>query len=225
MGNRCVITTRENYKNNGVGVYLHWNGGRDSVEGFLEYMKLRGFRSPKEDESYAWARLCQVIGNYFGGGLSIGVDKTSHLDTCGDNGVYLIDGWNIVGRVNYDGPEQREYDLNEMLEAIDDAQPASEKVGKDFLSAAEVPVKSLRIGDKVFLKDFVYDRYFLCEVAGFGEHRCVNGRNVSGVPYVYQYDSGPDNINNYLFDQKYRVIRHSEENADQMQGDDPEPLF
>lgn len=30
MGNRAVITTKENWAHGGVGVYLHWNGGRDS---------------------------------------------------------------------------------------------------------------------------------------------------------------------------------------------------
>lgn len=79
MGNRAVITTRDNFRSNGVGVYLHWNGGRDSVEAFLKYMKLRRFRTPDSD-SYGWARLCQVIGNYFGGTLSIGVDRVDYLD-------------------------------------------------------------------------------------------------------------------------------------------------
>lgn len=30
MGNRAVITTEEKQ----IGVYLHWNGGRDSVQAF-----------------------------------------------------------------------------------------------------------------------------------------------------------------------------------------------
>ena len=37
MGNRAVITTEKNFENNGVGVYLHWNGGYDSVSAFLKY--------------------------------------------------------------------------------------------------------------------------------------------------------------------------------------------
>ena len=49
MGNRAVITTRENFENNGIGVYLQWNGGRDSVSAFLEYCRLRNFRPPEED--------------------------------------------------------------------------------------------------------------------------------------------------------------------------------
>ena len=35
MGHSAVITTRNDLKD--IGVYLHWNGGRDSVEGFLSY--------------------------------------------------------------------------------------------------------------------------------------------------------------------------------------------
>ena len=66
MGNRAVITTRENFENNGIGVYLHWNGGMDSVRAFLKYCELRNFRSPSED-SYGWARLAQVISNFMGG--------------------------------------------------------------------------------------------------------------------------------------------------------------
>ena len=49
MGNRAVITTRENFNNDGVGVYLHWNGGRDSVQAFLTYCKMKGYREPTSD--------------------------------------------------------------------------------------------------------------------------------------------------------------------------------
>ena len=40
MGNRAIITTKKDFDNNGIGVYLHWNGGRDSVQAFLTYCKL-----------------------------------------------------------------------------------------------------------------------------------------------------------------------------------------
>lgn len=98
MGNRAVITTRENFDNNGVGVYVHWNGGRDSVEAFLKYCELKGYRTPETD-NYGWARLCQVIGNFFGGDCSVGIDICSNLDCDNyDNGVYIIKDWKIVGR-------------------------------------------------------------------------------------------------------------------------------
>ena len=129
MGNRAVITTRENFNNDGVGVYLHWNGGRDSVQAFLTYCKMKGYRKPTSD-NYGWARLCQVIGNFFGGESSIGIDKYSHLDYDNyDNGTYIIDGWDIVDREYFNGNEQYSYDLYEMLCDIDNAQPTREQLG------------------------------------------------------------------------------------------------
>ena len=56
MGNRAVITTQEYLTNpDTIGVYLHWNGGRDSVQAFLLYCKLKGYRPPETD-CYGWAR-------------------------------------------------------------------------------------------------------------------------------------------------------------------------
>lgn len=132
MGNRAVITTKEGDKNNKIGVYLHWNGGRDSVRAFLKYCEMRGFRYPESD-NYGWARLVQVIANFMGGeGLSVGVDRVYNLDCNNfDNGTYLIEKWEIVDREYYEGLEQDEYDLQEMLIAIDEAQPKSQQLGKE----------------------------------------------------------------------------------------------
>lgn len=120
MGNRAVITTESRE----IGVYLHWNGGRDSVEGFLAFCKQMKFRPPEQD-CYGWARLCQVIANFIGpDGLSIGIDRYEHLDTDnGNNGVYIIRDWEIIGREFFTGDEQNEYKLDEMLSEIADAQP------------------------------------------------------------------------------------------------------
>jgi hypothetical protein len=114
-----------------VGVYLHWNGGRDSVEAFLKYCDIKGHRSPDSD-NYGWARLAQVIGNFFGGTLSIGIDVCRKLDCDNyDNGVYLIKDWKIVGRQYKRGGEQTEYNLLEMLVEIDKKQPI--QLGKEFI--------------------------------------------------------------------------------------------
>ena len=133
MGNRAVITASKSSAVAGssdLGIYLHWNGGRDSVEAFLTYCKISGFRSPDVD-NYGWARLVQVIANFFGGdGLSIGIDKCSKLDCDNwDNGVYIIRGWAIVDRQYFDGREQRSYDLEAMLLAIDERQPVGMQLG------------------------------------------------------------------------------------------------
>ena len=136
MGNRCVITTREDFDNDGIGIYLHWNGGRDSVEAFLKYCELKQHRSVTDDASYAYARLCQVIGNFFGGSLGIGIDSVRNLDYDNyDNGTYIIDGWKIVGREYHreEMGEQMNYDLLEMLIAIDEKQPEKERIGEDVI--------------------------------------------------------------------------------------------
>lgn len=49
-------------------------------------------------EHYGWARMAQVVGNFFGGSLSVGIDRYRNLGDQGDNGVYVIDGWKIVDR-------------------------------------------------------------------------------------------------------------------------------
>jgi hypothetical protein len=134
MGNRAVITLKphegKSYDNQ-VGIYVHWNGGRDSIEAFLTYCELQGFRSPSSD-SYGFARLTQVIANFFGGGgLSIGVDTCKHLDCDNyDNGVYFIKGWKVVGRDYFKGKEQNDYSLAGMLIAIDKSQPEEMRLGE-----------------------------------------------------------------------------------------------
>lgn len=134
MGNRAVITaskSRDVAESNDIGIYLHWNGGRDSIEAFLKYCELKRYRNPSED-NYGWARLCQVIGNYIGGTTSIGIDNCCYLDcNNGDNGVYIIEGWKIVGRQYFEGIEQHNYDLCDMLVDIDLTQPETEQLGEE----------------------------------------------------------------------------------------------
>lgn len=122
MGNRAVITTRKDLK--GIGVYLHWNGGRDSVSAFITYCKLKGFRPPERD-NYGWAYLCTTIGNFFGGeGLSLGIDVANKLDCDNwDNGTYIIQDWKIVDRLYRHNREQDVYPLMDMLLSIDEHQP------------------------------------------------------------------------------------------------------
>lgn len=119
MGNRAVITTEEKK----IGVYLHWNGGRDSVEAFLAVCKELDHRCP-EDDCYGWARLCQVIANFIGGTISIGIDTLDNLDCDnGENGVYIIKDWQIIGREHFDRREQQEYELQDMIAKVKDSQP------------------------------------------------------------------------------------------------------
>lgn len=204
MGNRAVITT----EGRDLSLYLHWNGGRDSVAAFLRYCDLRGLRAPDADD-YGWARLCQVIANFMGAnGLSVGISRytTDEREDPGDNGIYVIRGWEIVGRVcPYDGfCEQGEYPLDETLGDIDAARPIDQQLGA-LLDAEEVAVADVEVGDLVYMRH-VNGRYEAHPVEGIGDGRIVNGLDTSGVPYVRMYngDKCADNCNNYLRDATVR---------------------
>jgi len=96
MGNRAVVTV----SGSKVGVYLHWNGGPESVRAFLRAAKDLGVRDPESDPSYFYARFAQIVGNFFGGTTSVGVGALEELDTDnGDNGVFVIGaGFKITRR-------------------------------------------------------------------------------------------------------------------------------
>ena len=137
MGNRAVVCWQDSdgrLDEKDIGVYLHWNGGRDSIEAFLAYCEACGFRSPSEDD-YGVARFVQVVANFFGAdGLSIGVNRLDRLDCDnGDNGLYVCKGWKIVDRKHFDGEEQMEHDPFEMLNAVNDRQPADLQLGEECL--------------------------------------------------------------------------------------------
>lgn len=118
MGSRAVITTKEQK----TGVYVHWCGDVESITGFLDYCKAKGYRPPETD-NYGWACLAKVIGNYFVDGLSCGVDDCSELDMFGDNGVYIIKDWKIVDRIRgRDGKLDTET-VKAFIRKIDAAQP------------------------------------------------------------------------------------------------------
>jgi len=212
MGNRAVITTEDKK----IGIYLRWNGGRDSVEPFLAYCKLKGYREP-ENDCYGWARLCQVIGNYTGGSTSIGIDTLDSLDCNNyDNGMYIIKGWEIVGRM-YSHGEQSHYDFKEMLISIDEAQPENEQLGKEFLQADIVDSSNLKVGDVVFLQDFTGDvgkhtitgQITTQEVLKGNQVSKSNGHNVLNKFFIDRYDDvcNYKNINNFLLDENYRISK------------------
>jgi hypothetical protein len=114
MGNRAVIS----FKCEGVpkeyspSIYLHWNGGRDSIEGFLKAHEKADFRNG----AYGIARLIQLITNWFGGGLCVGVGVYSQMDTDNfDNGVYWVCSktFKIVEREFKRQKEQQVYNVIE----------------------------------------------------------------------------------------------------------------
>jgi hypothetical protein len=101
MGNRATITTAPFDRKNAC-IYVHWNGGRESIEAFCKAAYDLGYRSPDSDPSYALARLAGLICTFFDldSETSIGVGTVDELIGAGDdNGCYVIGGqWHVVER-------------------------------------------------------------------------------------------------------------------------------
>lgn len=114
MGNRAVIAFGKD--ENSTGIYLHWNGGPESVKAFLKAAKDLGARDPLED-NYGIARIAQIIGNFFGGTTSIGVGPLKELDTDNyDNGTYYVGpDFSIEERADKDEPMNEEL-YNKLIE-------------------------------------------------------------------------------------------------------------
>jgi hypothetical protein len=143
MGNRAVIAYKDEYvpKEYSTSIYLHWNGGRDSVEAFLKVANDIGVRASQGD--YAMARLTQIISNYFGGILSVGVGIYKRMDTDNyDNGVYWISNNEkgelvIVDREFKRYPEQKTYKVDKMAKEIMSQMPEGYQQDEDLYSQWE----------------------------------------------------------------------------------------
>ena len=200
MSNSGIVQFKNN---NEYGVYLHWNGGRDSIEAFLKYCKLKGYSNNDI------CRFIQVVSNYFGGGNTIYLEPINKVNA--DNGIYIVDNWEIIGRKKYDYNEQNEYDINNMLLEIDRAQPKELQLGEKFLYSEIVQTSSLKIGDKVFWYNNIELTYEELTVIGIGADEYQNGHKVFNIPYVNKYNKCGrgyiDNINNYLLDENVRKIK------------------
>lgn len=199
MGNRAVITTPERK----IGLYLHWNGGRDTVEPLLKYCELKGYRPPSLD-TYGWARMAQVMGNFFGGTLSVGIGTytTDERMDPGDNGIYVVEGWRIVERIYpYEGFEEQDvYGFDDMLRAFDESMPEGERLG-GFLDSEEMLASELALGDEVWMRE-VNDSYRLYPVVGFMD---------DGTPLVcrYEHNGGWEkNPNNRITTETVRIAPH-----------------
>lgn len=106
MGNRATVIFTDG-KSFSPAVYLHWNGGAESVYGFLEEANRRKIRG-SEDLQYQCARFIQIAGEFLDadefGSTSLGVTDSPKSDKpedlakvktdLGDNGIYLVNRTN-----------------------------------------------------------------------------------------------------------------------------------
>lgn len=196
MGNTAIVKPLVG----DIGVYLHWNGGSDSITAFLKYCELQGYKSFDNLHSEGIVHFCQVVTNYLGGSVCLitGVKETEEYADGLDNGIYVVDGWQIVKRIGRQSRSEG-YDLIDTLCEIDDAQPPQMRLTKGYIRAKEVIPTSLKIGDRVYFRK--YDGEMTIEtIVGLGKkgQRC-NGYLVEGLPYLNIYGDNPSqNINNYI---------------------------
>lgn len=93
MGNRAVVQFKGDAEK--VGVYLHWNGGPESVMAFIQTMVDRGWTRT----DYAPARMCGVVSEFFDGhgeddrGSSLGVYPIEETNGMADydNGLFQVE--------------------------------------------------------------------------------------------------------------------------------------
>ena len=94
MGNRAVITFST--ANNAPAIYLHWNGGRASVEGFLSAARQLGLRHARshQEQTETLDNLAEMLARFYfrcNVGMTVyrlhfaGSDRDN-----GDNGTYLL---------------------------------------------------------------------------------------------------------------------------------------
>ena len=104
MGNRAVITFST--YTNAPAIYLHWNGGRASIEGFLSAARQLGLRHAPtaKAKTEALDQLADLIARYFfRGPVGQSVYRLHYAGSDrdnGDNGTYLIgDDLTIIDRL------------------------------------------------------------------------------------------------------------------------------
>jgi hypothetical protein len=114
MGNRAVLSFGPEGKST-PGIYLHWNGGRASVEGILSACKtindLAGLTVAEKRD-----RVASVAASFIGGSTYVGEVGKMDCDNW-DNGLYTLnpDTLEIVGR-NYTRGKGEEVDAKKTAE-------------------------------------------------------------------------------------------------------------
>ena len=111
MGNRAVITFST--YTNAPAIYLHWNGGRASVQGFIDAARALGLRHAPTAaaQTEALDQLADLIARHFfrcNVGMTVyrlhyaGSDRDN-----GDNGTYLLGrDLTIIDRLYKAGPDE-----------------------------------------------------------------------------------------------------------------------
>lgn len=128
MGNRAVIIEFGKQE----GIYLHWNGGRDSVDPMLYYAK--HFLNMKLSILTSNIKKVEFVATCLGVSPEYSSDYTKLDCDNWDNGVYVIDAdFKIIERMFFKGEEQEEYNFINFLLEIDENMPKRFQKGREFI--------------------------------------------------------------------------------------------
>lgn len=208
MGNRAIIKPDCAQ----IGIYLHWNGGLDSVRGFLTYCSMIGGKGFVEGScGEAISLLNRVISNFFGKG-SVGIvpveEDLGKVAKGLENGLYIVHGWDIVGRVGC-CLEQTAYDIQDFMLELDKAQPEKLQISR-YIKAEETPVSQIHAGDRVVWIDELDGVQIVGVVDGFSMTGMLHdGKPADGTPYVIYKHRGI-RCCHYLDKETARVLKWSE---------------
>ena len=111
MGNRAVITF--DTADNAPAIYLHWNGGRASVQGFIDAARALGLRHAPTAaaQTQALDQLAELLArHYFRCNVGMTVYRLHYAGADrdnGDNGTYLLGrDLSIIERFYKPGPDE-----------------------------------------------------------------------------------------------------------------------
>lgn len=207
MGNRALIVGKDSH----VGVYMHWNGGMDSVAPMLEYASFHSAQGlGKEAYDAGLATLVTIANNFteFGSVYVESVDPEELTEDYGyefDNGIYVVDGWNIVGRIGAPDQEQNFHDHKEMMIAFDKAQPEVMQLGEKFLNGRVIDTKDVEVGMEVFKRGVrKWEKHTVTHIGNPTGEKVPNGYPEHS-PYTGEYPEW--NVNGYVLTDTVRVAR------------------
>lgn len=191
MGNRAVITVKGSRK----GIYIHWNGGRDSVEPILWATK----NLVANKAATAHTELENIAYTLDAVGFNPEIGKLNELDCDNyDNGVYITQNYEIVGRKYHRGSEQKEYSFLAFVRFINEQLPKRLQKNEDellMLLASVIPsysvngkikkedyIKNLNVGDIIYYKDTFYTLIGRAE-----KNKVVNGSDIEKGELFFNY--------------------------------------
>jgi len=138
MGNRAYVVFEEG-KHRSPAIYLHWNGGPESVYAFLQVLKEYG--ADQHSPEYSSARFVQLVCNYLGGTLSLGIVTFKRFEQLveEDNGLYVVSRHRVRRLLSVPIPPDEDTDEDIQGPSWEMRWLSPEEVTAEYQAAVEHP--------------------------------------------------------------------------------------